>query len=383
MKRACRRHYWFWLIAAAMFHGLPGQAFQEPAPGAAQDSSLGLAAPAYDAADPETGIAVESQPAPDPCELSPDRPLLGLDSTRRFMFDTVCSAARWLDGFFGDIRYDEAATGVRGRLSLGLERREGTGLEFRPRFRVRIPLPNLNERLSVYLEREDETRSIEGRNVEGQQAVEPLSTTRTATDSTQLGFARKRGDVDFRLGLRAPHGKLDYYARTRYRTVFGQTDATQWRFSETLYWRHSDGWGETTQLDFEARLSEKYFLRWYNSATWAQVTEGVSWNTGLPLYHTLSGGKVIVFEPNMNGQTGLPYAVSSYGMRAAYRQTLGRSWLFGELYGGRDWVKTPDPHRDAQAFIGFILELVFDKEPKGSEAAPAAPVGPGETSPVH
>lgn len=322
----------------------------------------------------------------DPCELPHDRPTLGLDTTRRFIFDTVCSAGRWVDGFFGDIRYEEAAPGVRGRLSLGFERREDAGLEFRPRFRVRVPLPNLNERLSIYLEREDETRSIEGRNVEGQQAIEPLSTTSSATDSTQVGFARKRGDLDFRLGLRAPRGRLDYYGRVRYRTTFWQTDETQWRFSQTAYWRHSDGWGETSQLDYERKLSERYFLRWYNSATWAQVTEGVSWNIGLPVYRS-AGNSVIVLEPNLNGQTGLPYAVSSYGLRAAYRQTLGRRWLFGEVYAGQDWVKTPDPQRDAQPFVGLIVELVFDgreREAAGVRPPPeGTPPPPGETSPVR
>jgi hypothetical protein len=338
-------------------------------------------------AEDESGIGLEVNTGEsDPCELPRDRATLGLDTTRRFMFDTVCTAARWLDGFFGDIRYEEAAPGVRGRLSLGFERREGEGMQFRPRFRVRVPLPNLNERLSIYLEREDETRSIEGRNVEGGQAIETVSSTRTATDSTQVGFARRRGDMDFRLGLRAPQGKLDYYARARYRNTFWQTDETQWRFSQTFYWRYSDGWGETSELDYERKLSQRYFMRWYNAATWSQTTEGVSWNAGVPLYRS-SGDTVIVLEPNMNGQTGLPFAVSSYGLRGAYRKTLGRRWLFGEVYVGQDWVKTFGPRRDAQPFVGVIVEIVFDgreREVSGPGPAPQdLPPPAGETSPVR
>ena len=91
----------------------------------------------------------------DPCELPPEQELLGLDWTRRALFDTVCTAAMWVDGFFGEIRYDEAAPGLRGRVSFGVERREDAGLSTKPRFRVRVPLPNLNKRLSIYLERED------------------------------------------------------------------------------------------------------------------------------------------------------------------------------------------------------------------------------------
>jgi hypothetical protein len=90
----------------------------------------------------------------------------------------------------------------------------------------------------------------------------------------------------------------------------------------------------------------------------------------------------------MYGQTGLPYAVSSYGVRGAYRQTLGRPWLFGELYLGQDWVKeVPVGPRDAQFFVGFILEVVFDGRQglPASEQGPAIvdPLAPGETSPVH
>jgi hypothetical protein len=340
----------------------------------------------------ETSGTPEEQAGEDPCELPPERELLGLDWTRRALFDTVCTSAMWLDGFFGDIRYDEAAPGVRGRLSFGIERREDAGVTTKPRFRVRVPLPNLNRRLSVYVEREDETQSVEGRNVEDQQAVEPISTS-TAQDSTQVGFAYRKlklldQAVELRLGLRAPQGKLDYYARARYRYPFWRTDATQWRFGQTLFWRRSQGWGETTQLDFDARLSDRYLFRWYNSATWSQVSEGVDWRTGVPLYRLFHGGRVVVVEPNMYGQTGLPYAVSSYGVRGAYRQTLGRSWLFGELYVGQDWVKiVPVGPRDAQFFVGLILEVVFDGRQRlpQSEQGPALgdPLGPGESSPVR
>jgi hypothetical protein len=369
-------HFLAGLVSLIVLHCQTGLAFQEAEDKLAPESGFLTTEDVSG-----TGISLESEPEADPCDLPHDRPLYGLDTTRRFMFDTVCTAARWIDGFFGDIRYDEAAPGVRGRLSLGVERREDSGLDFRPRFRVRVPLPNLAKRLSIYVEREDETRSIEGRNVEGQQAVEPISTTTATTDSTQVGFVRSRGDFDFRLGLRAPRGQLDYYGRVRYRNTFWRTDLTQWRFSQTFYWRHSEGWGETSQLDYETKLSERYFLRWYNTATWAQTTEGVSWNSGLPLYRTLRGGQVVVIEPNVNGQTGLPHAVSSYGVRGAYRQTLGRRWLFGEIYLGQDRVKS-SPGRDVQFFAGFIVELVFERPPPEAPAAPA-PVAPGETSPVR
>jgi hypothetical protein len=337
----------------------------------------------------DTGEAEPEKSEGDPCDLPPGRELLGLDWTRRALFDTVCSSAMWIDGFFGDLRYDEAAPGVRGRLSLGIERREDAGVTTKPRFRVRVPLPNLNKRLSIYFEREDETRTIEGRN-EDQQAIEPISTS-SAQDSTQVGFAYRRLKlldevVEFRLGLRAPRGELDYYGRVRYRYPFWRTASTQWRIGETLYWRHSEGWGETTQLDFDARLSDRYLFRWYNSARWSQTTEGVDWRTGTPLYRLLRGGKVVVIEPNLSGQTGNPYAVTSYGLRGAYRQTLGRPWLFGEIYLGEDRVKPgAGQARDAQFFAGFILEIAFDGRQRlpQSEQEPTGPLEPGETSPVQ
>jgi hypothetical protein len=351
----------------------------------AQEAGVQIAAPPSGEADEAAADTAEE----DPCELPPDRELLGLDWTRRALFDTVCTSAMWVDGFFGDIRYEEAAPGVRGRLSYGIERREDSGVTTKPRFRVRVPLPNLNKRLSIYFEREDEIRTIEGRN-EDQQAVEPISTS-SAQDSTQVGFAYRKLKLldevlEFRLGLRAPQGKVDYYGRVRYRYPFWRTPSTQWLIGETLYWRHSEGWGETTQLDFDARLSDRYLFRWYNSARWSQTTEGVDWRTGFPLYRLLSGGKVVVVEPNLSGQTGNPYAVTSYGLRGAYRQTLGRPWLFGEIYLGEDWIKPgPGQERDSQFFAGFILEIAFDGRQRlpQAEQEPLGPLGPGETSPVQ
>jgi hypothetical protein len=370
-------------LLAGMLFLLPATGWSQAGESALPDLGLEPGAIIYE--EPEEPWIEE------PCEIPPDRELMGLDWTRRTAFRAVCNAAAWFDGLFGDIGYEDAAPGVRGRISLEWEHREDSGDTFRPRFRVRIPLPNLQDRFSLYVEREDETQSIEGRNVEGQQIVQPPSRTQSQ-DSTQIGLAYRKlrllGEVvDFRVGLRLRHGTIDYYARTRARYEFWRTDRSQWRFSETVFWRRLDGWGETTELDYSKRIADPYVFRWYNSATWAHTTEGVEWRSIISLSRSLGNNRGVAIETGLGGQTGMHVDVSTYGVRVAYLQRLGRPWLLGEFYLGEDWVKTlPGTQRDGQAYVGFNFQIFFDgkeRDARLEQLRRPPPRGPHPTESVE
>ena len=54
------------------------------------------------------------------------------------MFRSVCRSAQWFDSFFGEERFDDAASKMRGNAFLIAESRQGRGLEWKPGLRVRV-----------------------------------------------------------------------------------------------------------------------------------------------------------------------------------------------------------------------------------------------------
>jgi len=319
-------------------------------------------------------------PDNDPCRAKPDGDgegyvVEGLDWTRRQLFSTVCVSARWFDRFFGEERFDEgAARGVQGNAYYQVERRAGTPTSQNPGLRLRVALPNLNKRLHFFVDREEDRQTIAGQSAKidsGPTSVEPRE------DSSQFGFGyltnlAREVLLKFRIGIRAKGGRLEPFVQGQFRGVFGETLTTRWRATETIFWRRDQGAGETTSLDYEAALRKDILFRWFNDATISETTELVQWLSGTSLYFDLGDQRAVQAQFTVNGDTGAPVDVANYGVRFAYRRRFGRPWLIGEAYIGHDYPKPlPEVDRLSQTFVGFRLELQFDRGPE--PARPSAP----------
>lgn len=358
------------LLLAATLALAAGAAAEEP------ETDSGWAAPAVTPVAPASAL-----PEDDPCRSKPDsdadNAVVGsLDWTRRQLFSSVCVSARWFDRFFGEMRYDDsAARGVQGIAYYQVERRARTEVAQVPGLRLRVALPNLNKRLHVFVDRDDERQTIAGRS----ETVDsgPTSPVEAREDTAQLGFGylanlAREILLKFRVGVRARGGQIEPFVQGQFRWVFGETDTTRWRLTETIFWRRSEGAGETTSLDFEAALRKNILFRWFNDATVSETTRLLRWVSGTSLYFDLGNRRAVQAQFTMNGDTGEPVDVANYGVRVSYRQSIGRPWLIGEAYIGHDFPKVaPGIDRLSQNFVGLKLELQFDR---GQEAArPSAP----------
>ena len=345
------------LLTGMFFAAANGLAQQETPSSEARDAEIEVSA--------DTQLTLDSAEEPDPCIMEQDREMLGLDWSRRQLHRGICASVRWFDDFFGEERFDDAAKKMRGRVSFTLEHRERDGFDLKPRFRLRVGLPNFSERLNFFIEREDERNAVLART-DGETEVETaLPTSTSEEDAVRVGFGYDRikkeyESLDFRLGLRIREGNLAPSARARYRREFLRTDTSQWRFTETFFWRQVEGWGETTALDYEYKINDPTLARWFNDATWSQSTLGLSWRTGISLFRSMGEAKSGLVEARVEGQTDSPVDVSLYGVRLAYRQTLGRKWLLGEVYSGCDWTKSvPGVDWLPQLYGGVTLEILF------------------------
>jgi len=372
------------LLASLVILASPQGRADETTPPAAPPDTPATAVPAVPPLPP---VAAEAPPAAnkapealpqsaleqDPCiinapRLTPDGTEGdALDWTRDWLYRSVCNSAYWFDSFFGEERFDDAAQGLRGNAFLVLERRQGRGFKFKPGLRVRVPFPNLSRRFDLFFDRDDELATIEGRSdALAPTALAPANSL-TERDSSQVGFAyRAFQEIDallnFRAGVRLRSAQLRPFVQGRYRKEFWKTEATQWRFTETLFWRRPDGFGETTEVEYESILSRSLLFRWFNNATLSETTQDFAWQTGVALYKDLGEARAVQGVVSAVGETGSPVDIANYEVRLSYRQTLGRPWLFGEVFAGMDWPRAvEDLHRRQEAFGGVRMEIHFGR----------------------
>ena len=329
------------------------------------------AGPATNAAPPDGAAPPVTQSAPPApkdkavttasCTLEPDDEFIGLDWTRRKTYQGICLSARWLDSLFGDDPYDLTAYPIEGFVGFDYEQRKDGSPAFKPRVRMRVKLPNLSKRLDLFFERDDENKTIVGES--DSTVTRQLGSGEQNTSQVGLGYEFMRGIdslLNFRAGLRLVNGTIDPFVRSRYSLSFAKEARSEWRFGQSLFWRHIEGFGETTSLDYENRIGGPFIFRWNNSATVSQITESFRWGSTASVLHPLDEIRTLLYSYSAGGDTGTAVPLASYGPRVSYRQQLHRRWLFGEVYVGNNSVKSEaGVERKDVPYIGAKIEAHF------------------------
>ncbi|MGM0552835.1 MAG: hypothetical protein ACQETK_03350 [Pseudomonadota bacterium] len=281
-----------------------------------------------------------------------------LHETREGTRDLTYWLVRNVDGWFGDKPFDDSGGHAGGRVELGGLHREDKGFKSSARFRLDVTMPNVDERIYLFVGRgaEDELVQDQPDTFSRAQLLLPEDRDEDQTWFGGLGY-HLREHVDLRLGIR---GGYKPYAQARYRRVFWPTDATTLDFRETLFVATGDGIGATTSLDLAHALTERRAFRWRSSATVSTETRGADWSTALGVFHRLGPEQEISLEVLANGETARPVKVREYGLRGAYRQPVYRDWIIGEVILGHFWPRGDhDPDRREAWALGLGLEMIF------------------------
>lgn len=296
------------------------------------------------------------------CTLPEVSDLPGLEWARQSSFRSVCLTAHWLDGLFGTEPYDPVAGVITGFLALDLEKRQGENAEVLPRLRTTFALPNVSRKLDLFFDRDKESKTISGESA----ALHPEGLTKDEASTNQIGIAYKlyrdlNAALDTRVGLRFRDGRPDLFVRASFRTPFADSGTDRWNIDQSLFWTNQDGAGETTLLDYERHLGGPFLLRWRNSASFSQTTDGIRWTSGLAVFHALTDDRAMQWAWGANGESGLAEKLTSHGPRITIRQRLRQRWLVLEAYVGIDHLKSADlPTRTPQNYLGAKIEAWFN-----------------------
>lgn len=290
-----------------------------------------------------------------------------LDATRRRLHETVCGANLWLDTLFGGEPNVENARRVSGRLELSSIYTEVDGNSPKVRLRVNYDLPTLKHRFNLFLGREDPDEAIQDRREPFAVRSSVFGVEGDEKWLTGLGYSppgRYSDKLDFRLGVRL-QSESKIYVQGRYRRNFFVGDRAVVRFRETAFWENREaGFGATTSLDFDRVLRPDLLLRWGNVGTVSEAIDGLAWRSSVLTYMNLRGTSALSAELFVRGETGADVPLREYGMRAIYRRSVLRRWLFGEVIGGYTFPrKELLDDREGSAMIGFGVDLLFGDDP--------------------
>ena len=301
-----------------------------------------------------------------------------IEGTSRRLHQTLCSTSLWVDGLFGDRRNIAAARGAHGRVETTAAYSEFYGEKFRTRLHVRVDLPNLEDRLSVFLGRDDEDEFVRDRG----EGFGIRSQFPNIADQDEwlagLGYSlpeNERFSSDFRVGvrnLRMPRAFVQ--SRIRYNAYSDKRNLVHLRLSP--FWNTRDRFGITPGVDISRVLSQTRLLRFSNVGTISQESVGFDWRSALILYQSLREKRGVALETFVTGGTELEVSIFEFGSRAIYRQPLSRERLWLEVITGYTWPKEfRTQTRDGSYQVSLALELPFGETanapPPESEASKA------------
>jgi hypothetical protein len=289
-----------------------------------------------------------------------------LERVRRTFAVTACASSAWLDGLFGDQFYYDAYLNTRGSLSVGTLWSEYDGLDPRLRARVRLQLPQWDERISAFAGRVGEEDYIS--DTEGEFNALPTRQFGGLEDESVLvglGYSspdRTGNDFDAGVGVRIDL-PLDPYARARYEIVRTFAEHFVFRARETVFWQNSEGFGSTTRFNIDRALSERFLVRWNNLAKYTEETQGVEWFSEVTLFQKLNERMGIAWQNYVSGESDAEVDLQRYGVRAILRRQLTPQWLFLELRAGVGWPreKVFEP-RERSFEAGIAFEMQFSDE---------------------
>lgn len=283
-----------------------------------------------------------------------------LDRSRECLHGFVSGSARWIDGLFGPRAPESEYRKASGSIAVALLWDEYGGFDPRLRFRVDLPLPQLDDRFHAFVGRVNRDEYVSERAPPSGAFPD-----RRSFDDDQtlagIGFSARRGKsgrFDADVGARINHS-LDPYLKTSYRYEWMLGSGTLLSAKETLFWQHSEGLGLTTRIDVQ-RMFGPWYARWTTSATISQETEGTRGYSMITATRPLSDRRALVLRADLEGETNAIVPLRDIGVKAAYRKSVFREWLVMELRTSLTWPKElPTEPRKPSWGVGIGFEMYF------------------------
>lgn len=286
-------------------------------------------------------------------ELPSIKALERFDSPRNIISNQVVRFADWVDTFFaGDRAYDELQ-GSYIKLYLLQTNLDHEKPAYDTKLKAKLVFPKTQKRLKLLIERDEE----EDEDLEQQSIAEAVEENDTSIGLRFIQKESKLWRVHTDALLRYRSG-IETVARLRLRRRF-VNGPWIYRFSENIFWNSTDGAGETTRMDVDHTLSDKFLLRSSTHATWENKNGYFNYGQDFLLFQNISKRKALTYWTGIRAVTDRKPHTTNYILSVRYREQVHKGWLFYEVSPQINYPIEED-HKPVKS-ISLKLEIVFSE----------------------
>lgn len=261
------------------------------------------------------------------------------DIWQRSFTDTMDFTVKQLDGLFEDEDSSYANGNKRaraeGRVQLAWEPRSGMLSDTDLRFRIRVKLPALQERVDLLLsDNEDENQDNTIR------AARNVNTNNRDRTTIALRFTPEQ---DSHFSYRIGAGRRDqFYAKTRYRDAHAFSGQMAMLYDAELYYYTRDRLGAEVGVAFQYEINRKHLVRQNNRFYFRDDSNDWLWRH--EVHHLFSIDQHNAFIPHfmVEGLSQPNYRVEEIYTGFRWRNNTLRDWLFFEVEPFILWLRNED-----------------------------------------
>jgi hypothetical protein len=277
--------------------------------------------------------------------------------------DLVWKSAMHVDRWFGSDQPPDAYQGASGSLTPAVLWDEFDGFQPRMRFRVDVPLPQLNERFNAFVGRVDRDEYVSERNQRSgafQRQYGEIGDEQTLAGIVYRTPPQQGSRFDAGAGVRV-RLPLDPYVKGSYIYEHGDSMSGLFSFRQTIFWQNSERSGTTSRVDLEKLFAQDlWMVRWTTSGSISERSEGIYGYSAITALRGLANRRALAFEMGMDGESDREVPLHEFGFKAAYRQSIARDWLVMETRISLTWPREEiEQPRKPSWGIGVGFEMFF------------------------
>jgi hypothetical protein len=281
-----------------------------------------------------------------------------IDTVRDTVAERVVLTAEWLDSFFADENYQSEANTTSARLRLSSFSQQGNGTDAKVKARLRLRLPNLENKVMLYIGGAGEDFNTSG------SVWEDTDNTLTGADADNASVAVRRFlREDERIntsiggGVRFRSGTVVGYVEPRFR-YFESFPAIDARFIQRFRWYTDVGLESQTELQLERTVWEDWFFRASTRVDWYEDDDGFFPKQGFEWVRPISERRVFSTSWTSYFSTEPKTELDTSVVNVRYRQQTWRRWLWFEV---APQVAFPNDE-DYDPTLGLYLRLEAEFE---------------------
>lgn len=262
--------------------------------------------------------------------------LTGLHGT---ISDSVYDTALWFDSFFGVEEYDERKLESLVRIRLGWEPRARDFDVFSQKFRLRVKLPNLEERIDLIFTDEESDEVVFNKFNESQTFASDKDDNFTAAVRV-INVDKNTRFFDNRIGISGG----DVFFKSRLKLTSDFSDVHRFELQPSVFYYLDDGFGHRIFAEYNYNYKEPSQLRINYSVRRSESFNGSRWRHGYYYLNQLDEKQAMVWglvlDGENNGDDG--FFVKNYSVSMRYRINAYRKWLYFEVEPFFEWPEDQD-----------------------------------------